>query len=411
MPTSTYQPPSLEDPLHRNCNNNKGNDDDVEESSPFLLSPKGQLRKPYLLVMSATQAAETMFFGVVPQLRHHTWLFRLILAFLFLAIVVSFSWSLVSCSMWTYRHASCYQVAEPTWVLPKTLPRPCPGAPSAWIDNELHHSANSTFATTPRVRICMASLTDAPASSSWFTRPFLRCRNFDRLATLVGPNHARYADLHGYQYTLAKQMDRSRPPAWSKIKVVLDQLDRTTMTQSGDESGANSNAVSAACDWVVWMDADVVIRNTTLRWESLLVPTSADLLVTPDATFGVSSGVFAIRNTEWSRQFLHQWWDSTSFVRAKGLSLSGDNAAFGSLVEKKRKIPGEAEHIAVTEARCVMNSNAVFVEPSKPEHNVASRQKDWRGSISSYHSGDFLAHAAGVDDKARAIALLLDEPI
>lgn len=209
------------------------------------------------------------------------------------------------------------------------------------------------------------------------------------MGDLVAQNHALYAHRHGYRYTMIPRMlDRHRPPAWSKVLAVQDRLE------------------SGECEWVMWMDADVVIMNhSVLLEQSLLSADDRDLIVTPDASFGVSSGVWLIRRGEWSRQFLKRWWNLKHFVRSKGLSLSGDNKAFGYLVGQILEDDNEREHIHVIPERCAMNSNAVFLN----ENALNKKTTEWMGSTTYFHPGDFIAHAAGVDQKELAIQLLVDE--
>ena len=242
------------------------------------------------------------------------------------------------------------------------------------------------------------------------------CRNFNDVAALTWPNHQRYAQRHGYTAREnSALLDPSRPPAWSKIRAVESMLDLQQQQQQ--------------CDWILWLDADVVIMNSTIPLETL-IPTDPNvhLIVTADRRFTANSGVWLLRNSDWSRQFLRDWWNSRSYVRRKGLSLSGDNDAFGHLVRQRLHLDeatwtaAQAADAARNDphlrmpARCNLNSFGVFVSQESPQQQrlsdpIAVRnakdKPEWFESELFYHAGDFMAHASGMDQKTRGVQLLL----
>ncbi|XP_020248964.1 probable alpha-1,6-mannosyltransferase MNN10 isoform X2 [Asparagus officinalis] len=137
---------------------------------------------------------------------------------------------------------------------------------------------------------------------------------------LVEGNKRSYAERMGYDFLDARSLvDRSRPPNWSKILAVRHYLDRY--------------------DWVFWNDADTLVTNSNISLESILkaaighldLHASHDLVVTED-TNGINSGVFFIRRSNWSKDFLDKWWNQTSFIQF-GSTKSGDNAAMKHLVD------------------------------------------------------------------------------
>ena len=176
------------------------------------------------------------------------------------------------------------------------------------------------------------------------------------------------------------------PPAWSKIKAVLELMD----TNKHD------------CDWIVWTDADTVIMNATIAVESFLPSNPhVDLLIGSDKGGGYNSGVFLFRNTRWSRRFLQTWWNMTSFVKVHGLAKSGDNDALKDLLkhtldfdEKVRSPP-----------RCTFNSFAVFLKQNEQKQPLTSYS--WYLDDEHYHQSDFIAHTPGKDNKAECLKLLL----
>lgn len=261
-----------------------------------------------------------------------------------------------------------------------------------WTEAPIHslhrHCPTVDYPTDPRqdTKICMTTLTDRNSTS--MLQRLLRCRNFDDVNTYA--NHRAYAVKHGYKIQDGSQfMDTSRPPAWSKIKAVQALLD-----------------LPGECDWVFWLDADTVIMNSSVAVQDFLpIETDMDLLVTYDRRLTANSGAWLIRNTEWSKAFLNQWWGLKTWVRSPGLSLSGDNAAFGHLIDELwRAHDDTATHVKQV-PRCTFNSFTVFLPDDF--HTKDASQEEWWMSENFYHRGDFIAHTSGIDKKADAVRMLL----
>ena len=70
------------------------------------------------------------------------------------------------------------------------------------------------------------------------------------------------------------------------------------------------------CDWLLWLDPDCKILNMTVRLESFMEEGFEAAVTGP---FGVpcycgvdahSAGVLLLHNSDWTKQFLQDWWDS-----------------------------------------------------------------------------------------------------
>jgi galactosyl transferase GMA12/MNN10 family len=303
--------------------------------------------------------------------------------------------------IWVYQHSECYsREAAVVWKegAAHTMERTCPA-----VGYPTEQSTKTTSTTLKPPNICVTTLTDSQAAGGAWQR-LVRCRNFDDVAVLTWPNHVAYARKH--RYTImdnSRLLDHSRPPAWSKILAVQDMFQHRHNRRR--------------CEWVLWLDADTVIMNSSIKLESLIpADDNIHLIITTDRRFTANSGVWLIRNSEWSQQFLFDWWNSKGFVRAKGLSLSGDNDAFGYLVRERLGLsdnPTVQEAAAAASgdspirmpARCNMNSFAVVVPAEDDALNVTNAE--WYLSDQWYHAGDFIAHASGIDQKAVGVQLLL----
>jgi len=311
-----------------------------------------------------------------------------------LALKLSVIWMIGCIVLWLFRHTQCYvREAGVVWKEAPihSLVRDCPPP---------RYDILQSQSTPPN--ICMTTLTDR-RQPNWWQR-LVRCRDFSSVQTITFPNHAAYAAKHKYTIIDASNwIDPSRPPAWSKIQAVKRLL---TLPEHYD------------CDWVMWMDADTLIMDSQVKLESLLpAGRSIDLILTEDHSFAYSSGVWLIRKSAWSLQFLDDWWNSKGYIRSAGLSLSGDNAAFGHLVQQRvsnDKTINAQPHIAIP-ARCNLNSFAVFLTETQLQAVQRDpsqlQQAPWYMSDQFYHRGDFIAHAAGVDQKAAVVELLLKRAV
>lgn len=284
---------------------------------------------------------------------------------------------------WGIRHAGCHtRERNVEWTLePSTLqPNQRPCSPSGIAYETLLQSASN------RAKICMTSLKNRPN----FMERLTQCRDFDQVDTFE--NHRAYANLHGYYYEdTSHLMDSSRPPAWSKIKAVQYLFEMYS------------------CEWVWWLDVDVVIMNPDIQLESL-IPESDHIhfIAAEDKSFSVNSGSWIIRKSEWSTKFLNDWWNSKNFIRSKGISLSGDNAALASLVDSiLEENEASAGSPVMILPRCHLNSFGVFMNALEKAKDIA--QQPWYMSNGYFYEGDFVAHAAGIDRKMEAVQLLLNQ--
>mmetsp|Transcript_19504 Transcript_19504/g.25147 ORF Transcript_19504/g.25147 Transcript_19504/m.25147 type:complete len:321 (+) Transcript_19504:106-1068(+) len=236
-------------------------------------------------------------------------------------------------------------------------------------------------------KICLTTLTDEK-DKALATR-IVGWRNFDGLLQLTWENKLKYAEKHGYHlFDESDQLDKSRPPSWSKIRAVQRLL------------------IEEKCTWVFWLDADTVIMNSDKRIEDFLPSDpEKDLLLSADDGGGYNAGVWLVHNTAWALQFLQEWWDMKSFVKPPGLAKSGDNDA----LKYKLKNLVDFDDRILAPPRCTFNSYAKFVNPADFDRLSATvEHQDWHMSEVYYHKNDFVAHVAGVDNKVETIKMLLE---
>jgi len=87
--------------------------------------------------------------------------------------------------------------------------------------------------------------------------------------------------------TFNYRIDKDRPASWNKILAVREVME------------------TSRADWVVWFDCDTVVVNTSKDPSVLLqdVPSDAEMIISSD-NYGLCCGVFGMRNSAWSKQFL-----------------------------------------------------------------------------------------------------------
>jgi len=97
-------------------------------------------------------------------------------------------------------------------------------------------------------------------------------------------------------------------------------------------------------NYIVWMEADFVLLDLVFDFRKIISENSeSDIIIfseTPESLGLKNTGCFIVKNTEWSRQFLRQWW-GTDASRASG----SDEALFDALYTSK--LPSAAHRVKV----------------------------------------------------------------
>lgn len=182
---------------------------------------------------------------------------------------------------------------------------------------------------------------------------------------LAVANLTAYAQRHDYQLQIFRDgFDRTRPPPWSKILFTLRALRGT--------------------DWVVWIDADILIANQAQRLEPFLSPDHDFIIARHHAPSPhVNTGVYFVRSRFWIRCFLRHVYAQTGVIHHGWW----EQIAVNILLEKYRL----DRVLVVNEARVF---NSLYVSPV-PED--------------LYRRGDFLVHFAGQSDKPELMRRFLSE--
>lgn len=167
-------------------------------------------------------------------------------------------------------------------------------------------------------------------------------------------NKEAYCALHGYDFILGEEiLDPSRPPAWSKVLLILQLLNSTSYK------------------WIFWIDADALFMNFAQPLEDL-IDEQFDFILTRDFN-NLNSGVFFLRNCDWSVQFLHDVYSQTQYIN----HMWWENMAI--IVELKK----------------LHNADRTKVYPQREMNSYLANYQN----IPIYQPGDFILHFAGERNK------------
>lgn len=103
--------------------------------------------------------------------------------------------------------------------------------------------------------------------------------NYADFGRLTTAGMAAYAKAHGYGFVCVQhRLDTRLALNWSKFRLLEQELGQA--------------------DWLVWMDADILIVDQQFQLESLLQP-DKDMLLSTD-TCGYCNGFFLLKSSAWA---------------------------------------------------------------------------------------------------------------
>ena len=196
-------------------------------------------------------------------------------------------------------------------------------------------------------------------------------------------NNKKYCEKHGYDWVEHwKIRDESRPPAWSKILYILDEL----------EKGIH--------DWVFWIDSDAIIMDENTKLEEF-VDERFDFVITSDGS-SWNTGVFFVQNTDLAEVLLRQAYDLEEFIE----HASWEQGAFINACIKKSS---RVKVIDLQEGEKGFNSVYLsnvngWWENDKCVHNIGAFNAIYHMhnfKEAEYKKGDFILHFAGMDTEGR----------
>ena len=183
---------------------------------------------------------------------------------------------------------------------------------------EIHRHSIGYFVKDTELKIAVCSLTVG--------EEYKRITKYGRKSKVL------YCERHGYDFFDSDDFfDRSRSPAWSKIKILEHYLDEM-------------DGLFSKYDYVWWIDGDTLIMNDEIKLEERIssLTDGKDITMAKDFKL-INSGVMIIRNTKWSRNFMRTIYDQIQFLNHS----NWEQAAIIDLLEKN--ISDSKNHIKILE--------------------------------------------------------------
>jgi len=185
--------------------------------------------------------------------------------------------------------------------------------------------------------------------------------SFQELGNLTLPSKIDYCKTHGYDFYLQEtDFDYSKKIAWARIKIIIEKIKENKW------------------DWILYLDADTMICNHTIRLENL-VDDNYDIIISRNFAkqeYEINCGVMLIKCSEWSLKFFENLYTKSEFYNHDW----AEQAAIMDELEKKEEI---RNHFKFVHNR-YFNS---YAHKWYPEDN--------------FQIGDFICHAAGSSNEFR----------
>jgi len=182
----------------------------------------------------------------------------------------------------------------------------------------------------------------------------------------------KYCEDKGYTYVCEKNTERiisicdKRSFHWGKVKLVQELLDTDKF------------------DYILFLDADAIISDFNQNIEDF-IDSDHDMVFTEDVGYhsSMNTGVFLVKNSEWSKNFLKTWWES-------GETYKGKDAPFGlEIMEENLEKAGYFKWALWHEQTCITLLYRNDDEVKNHIKIISSRSFNHL----HYNEGNFIFHA------------------
>lgn len=182
----------------------------------------------------------------------------------------------------------------------------------------------------------------------------------------------KYCEDKGYTYVCEKNTERitsicdGRSFHWGKVKLVQELLDTDKF------------------DYILFLDADAIISDFNQNIEDF-IDSDHDMVFAEDVGYhsSMNTGVFLVKNSEWSKNFLKTWWES-------GETYKGKDAPFGlEIMEENLEKAGYFKWALWHEQTCITLLYRNNDEVKNHIKIISSRSFNHL----HYNEGNFIFHA------------------
>ena len=209
--------------------------------------------------------------------------------------------------------------------------------------------------------------------------------------------NSAYAEQHSYDFKILTPQTQSEfdrlDQRWNKVMILLNAI--------GGTKGHSLNGWARDREYVVWMDADLVVVDFEFQFEAIIAAhPDKDILVSedpyPDEIFSVANtGCVIVRNSQWSRAFLRAWWgtegertgvwDQHRFTKL--LLQSDTTSPLGNITQHVQLLPADAINTKRPAVEFHAPHNPILhMVGSVTSHRVNVFSKGMR-NLCSYHDG------------------------
>ena len=184
-----------------------------------------------------------------------------------------------------------------------------------------------------------------------------------------------YADHNLYGTNILSWLDPEvydlRDHRWNKVKIILEAMRNNSVLPNAENFSH-----------YVWFDADMIVLDFNWKIQNLIDQyRNYDIIISSDVDYRngmVNTGCMIVRASEWSKQFLTQWWGS-ALDHTTGSDQLAFTALYTSIVDGK-------DHIAVLPHH-LLNSRIPawkYQEPQDTILHLAGETNAYRSKVFQY---------------------------
>lgn len=267
-------------------------------------------------------------------------------------------------------------------------PPPCPQCPPPCPPPSLPHISAAHFDHIDPTTRNLQPVSSIAIVTAYLRSPTASQRvDYDTLFQMHLERSIRYAHYHSYAHFVENSdfLEPNRKPHWAKLPAIWNHLHYY--------------------EWILWIDVDALICNFTITLEEILERArqeydidgnGKDFIIAQDMN-GLNSGVFLLRNTTWSRDFLERAYNVPNQA-----AMEYEQDALKQLL---RENADDLDHVQYIPQRWFNSYPGMILD--------MYRLTGAKRASMEYHGGDFVLHLPGlsVPDKLKVARQLIPPAI
>ena len=180
----------------------------------------------------------------------------------------------------------------------------------------------------------------------------------------------KYCEEKGYTYIVEKNTEKiiseieGRAFTWYKPKFILEVLEQLNP------------------EYVLFLDIDAIVSDTNQQIEDFIDETYNIIFAQDNGPSAMNAGVFLLKNTEWSKNFLKRWWES-------GDIFTPENSRNLPILEENFGKKGYFKHALWHDQTCL----TILYEHDQDVKNNIKVISSRSFNHMKYNEGNFIFHA------------------